>query len=289
MAVAVGGAVGGTASGASGVTLPALNVTGSDLLIAVGCASNSDPGSSVSSATWNVGTPENLTAQQNVVYGVYYGNYLGTLVAPTAANNDITISLSGTADDIAAGAVFFTGVDQTTPVGTTSEVDGASGTSHTDDAVGASTGDIILDVMSIQADTGATTLVAGASQTSQVVERSAVAFAIEVGMSTQDPADGDTMSWSWTNTAANNNIIVAVINATATAAAEQEGVRGRNDDGSETTATWIAAQDTDISVAPDDLFRARFVIDFTDDYPSTQFTLEIEEDGTGVWKTVTIE
>ena len=40
--------------------------------------------------------------------------------------------------------------------------------------------------------------------------------------------------------------------------------RGRNDDGSETTATWIAAADTDWTQDVDVNFRVRFEIDFGD-------------------------
>lgn len=41
----------------------------------------------------------------------------------------------------------------------------------------------------------------------------------------------------------------------------QQAFRARNDDGSETAATWIAAADTDWTQAPDTNFRVRFLID----------------------------
>jgi hypothetical protein len=49
---------------------------------------------------------------------------------------------------------------------------------------------------------------------------------------------------------------------------EQEGSRARNDDGSETTATWKAAQDTDITLASGDAFRARLLLNTTNDLDS---------------------
>lgn len=72
----------------------------------------------------------------------------------------------------------------------------------------------------------------------------------------------------------------------ASATVEQEGFRFRNDDGSQTGATWLAAQDTAATVALDTPFRLRTVLDTTDDYPSTQFQLEYTEDGTSDWRAI---
>ena len=46
-------------------------------------------------------------------------------------------------------------------------------------------------------------------------------------------------------------------------AIEQEGFRFRNDDGSESAATWKASQDTNISLAADTAFRLRFLLKAT--------------------------
>ena len=55
------------------------------------------------------------------------------------------------------------------------------------------------------------------------------------------------------------------INYTAIASAtiEQEGFRFRNDDGSESAATWKANQDTNITLAADTAFRLRFLLKAT--------------------------
>lgn len=58
---------------------------------------------------------------------------------------------------------------------------------------------------------------------------------------------------------------------------EQEGFRFRNDDGSETTATWLAAQDTNASVALNTNFRLRTLINATGDPPSTAYTLNYKK------------
>jgi hypothetical protein len=54
---------------------------------------------------------------------------------------------------------------------------------------------------------------------------------------------------------------VALLAATVSSPAIQEGFRWRNDDGSETTATWIAAQDTAASLALATAARLRVLID----------------------------
>jgi len=49
----------------------------------------------------------------------------------------------------------------------------------------------------------------------------------------------------------------------ASATIEQEGFRFRNDDGSESAATWKANQDTNITLAADTAFRLRFLLKAT--------------------------
>jgi len=51
--------------------------------------------------------------------------------------------------------------------------------------------------------------------------------------------------------------------AAAAASIEQEGFRFRNDDGSESAATWKASQDTNITLAADTAFRLRFLLKAT--------------------------
>ena len=60
----------------------------------------------------------------------------------------------------------------------------------------------------------------------------------------------------------------------APAILEQEGYRWRADDGSETSATWLAGQDSNITRAADIATRLRMLVNDTGDSPSTQFQLE---------------
>jgi hypothetical protein len=57
----------------------------------------------------------------------------------------------------------------------------------------------------------------------------------------------------------------------ASGAIEQEGFRFRNDDGSESGATWKAAQDTNINLAADTAFRLREIINATGDPASAGY------------------
>jgi hypothetical protein len=71
---------------------------------------------------------------------------------------------------------------------------------------------------------------------------------------------------------------------------EQEGFRFRNDDGSESAATWKAAQDTNINLAAATVTRLRFLINATGDPTERQFKLEYRHKPSGgsfgIWKPV---
>lgn len=58
---------------------------------------------------------------------------------------------------------------------------------------------------------------------------------------------------------------------------DQEGFRFRNDDGSESAATWRQNQDVNDSIAKNSNIRLRLLINATDDPSSEQFLLEYKE------------
>ena len=62
---------------------------------------------------------------------------------------------------------------------------------------------------------------------------------------------------------------------------DQEGFRFRNDDGSESAATWKQLQDVDDSVAKATNTRLRVLLDSTGDPGSEQFQLEYKETADG--------
>lgn len=67
---------------------------------------------------------------------------------------------------------------------------------------------------------------------------------------------------------------------------EQEGFRFRNDDGSETTATWREAQDINITVPVSTNNRLRILVNATGDAPTTQFRLDYKKSTDGSYKVV---
>lgn len=67
----------------------------------------------------------------------------------------------------------------------------------------------------------------------------------------------------------------------------QEGFRFFNDDGSESTATGLAAQDVNASLAPDTPTRLRMLIDAAGDPSSSSYRLQHRKVGDPSWKDVT--
>jgi hypothetical protein len=69
------------------------------------------------------------------------------------------------------------------------------------------------------------------------------------------------------------------------AIADQEGFRFRNDDGGESVASWLTAQDTNIRRNTNLNTRLRVLVNATGDLPSTPFQLEYRRNG-GAWRKV---
>ncbi len=67
---------------------------------------------------------------------------------------------------------------------------------------------------------------------------------------------------------------------------EQRAFRWRNDDGSETTATWAAVQNTDISVARNLTRRLRLQVQSVGDRPAQAFKLQYRKVGAPSWSDV---
>lgn len=66
--------------------------------------------------------------------------------------------------------------------------------------------------------------------------------------------------------------------------AEQEGYRWRNDDGSESAATWKVAQDTTTNLVAGQTARLRFVVNTTGDTPTERFKLQYRKVGDASWR-----
>lgn len=132
-----------------------------------------------------------------------------------------------------------------------------------------------------------------AAAVSAVLDRAGWASGNALGIVNNSAQDaGRTSSFSrelyhsWDSTTASSEPQLIIDYTAAPSTLDQEGYRFRNDDGSESTATWAAAQDTDISKATSAPFRLRALINGTLDPASNQYQLEYKLSTDSVWKKV---
>jgi hypothetical protein len=83
-------------------------------------------------------------------------------------------------------------------------------------------------------------------------------------------------------------LIPEAVPAAAPATLTQTHFRWRNDDGSETTATWAAAEDTNVSIALATNTRLRAQVKTTGDAPATAYTLYYKKSTDSVWLPVPV-
>jgi hypothetical protein len=115
-----------------------------------------------------------------------------------------------------------------------------------------------------------------------------IAYDTSVGdTSIGDPCEAFPTTWSENSTSTDDTSLYATVSGPAYEL-EQEGFRFRNDNGSETTATWIEVQDTDATIPLDTPFRFRGLIATTDDAPSTQFRVDYKSstEAASEWRAV---
>ena len=78
----------------------------------------------------------------------------------------------------------------------------------------------------------------------------------------------------------------AVFAAAATPTLDQSHFRWRNDDGSETTATWAAAEDANVTIAALTPTRLRVEIGATNDPASAAYKLQYRKVGDSTWRDI---
>jgi hypothetical protein len=177
----------GGGSSVTSVSFSLTNTAGN--LVHIGTSFRQNLDSAVSSATYNAVSATKVPSS-TANNGTYYTE-LYTLTAPATGANTAQVNYSGNAAfDVGVVATSFTGVDQTTPVGTAAI---ASGTSATPSVTvsDATADDFVIDQLAI---THSATLTVGANQT-QRANFTAAGF-IKTAASTQDGADGGAMTWT---------------------------------------------------------------------------------------------
>lgn len=173
----------------SAVTIPAFTVAGDNRFIFVGAGCQGSVTRSMTSVIRN--TTETFTQKWMVTttsnkFSCYGGYYAG----PAAGSYSIVVTLNDAVDEMCAGAISLTGVDQSTPTGThgtaLNESNGIATVTVT-----AADDEWLCDM----AWGWGSTITAGADQTSRWTQLNVGAFA-SGGSSTQPGTADDVMSWA---------------------------------------------------------------------------------------------
>jgi hypothetical protein len=98
---------------------------------------------------------------------------------------------------------------------------------------------------------------------------------------------GGTYTCTWTpGTSQGAQMYMVALSAGGAPTLDQTHFRWRNDDGSETTATWAAAEDTPISLAKNTPVRLRVEIGATGDPASAAYKLQYRKVGDSTWRDI---
>ena len=221
-AVAVDATTKNVSTSASSLTFAHTTGTGSNRLMLVAVvvgasASTGNNAGTVSSVTYG-GT--SLTQVGTVAEpGTRVRSYLYRLLNPPFGSNSVVVTLAA-ARPVYAGVTTFTGVDQTTPLGTfvstsAGDVSGAGGGGTSASlSVSSAANELVFDVIAVDRETGDNVSPsAGAGQTARWTDNSSGFVA--GGSSTEAGASTVTMSWNWV--ASNQYAIGAVAIKPATA------------------------------------------------------------------------
>jgi predicted ribosomally synthesized peptide with SipW-like signal peptide len=165
-------------------------VSGSNRYLVVGVSINNENSGTVSSVTYNgqaltsLGTATNGTNARVEMWG---------MLAPPTGTHNIVVTLS-TSQRFTAGAVSFTGVHQTTPLGTLVSNTGTSLSASV--AASSASGEVVVDVVAKK--NSDSTLTVGADQTqrwNEVTTNSTTSNNVVGAASTEPGAASVTMSW----------------------------------------------------------------------------------------------
>lgn len=158
-------AVGSAASGTSATF--SLTVSGSNRILIVGVVLRSpNSASGPSSVTYN-----GVSLTQIAVIDISFMNLsLWRLVNPSTGANNVVVTNGATSSNIAATAVSYTGVNQTTPLGTATS-NSASSASSMSTTVSSNSGELVVDTGGTK-DTTSAIVAAGAGQTQRAATSS---------------------------------------------------------------------------------------------------------------------
>ena len=144
MAVAVDNTSTGVGTGTNNVTFSHTTTTATgDRLMLVGVSMDANGGETVNSVTYGA---QSLTLVGSRVGGSAPVRIeIWQLINPNAGTANVVVNLSGNADGVSVGATTFTGVDQTTPLGTFVSAIGTSNAPTVN--VSSAAGELVYDVV----------------------------------------------------------------------------------------------------------------------------------------------
>lgn len=255
--------------------------SGSNRVAIMGVATDAAFGTVAGTVTYGGSSATNIVTND----GNFADNAAYYFIAPPTSSQTVISDLTDTAPTShTLGVVILNGVDQVTPVGTPQFFADTSAPSPASLDIGSiGTDDMVIDVLYLRL----AAVTVGADQTERVIVTNGTNPDL-FRMSTQPGSAGGVMSWTWTGTGHYAFIAVKVIAALTGVTNEQASYRFRNDDGSEVTATWKAAQATDILISPLESFRLRMVTDATGDPPAQKATLQYKKTTQPDWQDITL-
>lgn len=194
-----------TSTSNGGVTSLSQNHTaaGSDRCAIIGVYA--EGGVSITSIAYGAQTPTLIGAHSGGASRLY------RLVAPNTGAQSVSVNFSGSSGRCALAILSYTGVDQTTPVG--SLVEGSTSTDTVSVDATSATGQLVVDL----AVFAQSTIVVGPDQTARIDLDDFSGTFRSLGMSEQAGASTVTMSWTTGASAAGSILAVPLISAAGSA------------------------------------------------------------------------
>lgn len=110
---------------------------------------------------------------------------------------------------------------------------------------------------------------------------------VQGAVAVREVTTGGTYTCTWTpGTSQGAQMYMVALSAGGAPTVAQSHFRWRNDDGSETTATWVAAEDTNVTIAALTPKRLRVEITATNDPASAAYKLQYRKVGDTYWRDV---
>jgi hypothetical protein len=181
-----------TAKGTTGSFTFSHTCTGSNLILTVGVAINAAASATVNAVTYN-GVA--LTKVDSIANSI--SSDLWYLVGPATGAHSIVVALSASGAMTVCNAASYTGVSQSTPLGTKVTASGNSNTPSV--TVTSATGQLVVDSVAQNSANGTATLTAGSGQTQRGNDRQFSAFGVIGAMSEEAGAASVVMDWSGSN------------------------------------------------------------------------------------------